>query len=99
MLLELVLILPFGAQEPSVENVGVRAIVGDGRVDFPQVDACAQERSALLLVFILAAWQVGAKEPIGRQGFVLFSRPADDHRLRQRPGPRDEQGVVAATIG
>ncbi len=65
---ELIAVLPLRAQEPSIENVGVLPIMGDGHVDFPQVDAR----------YLLPAWlHLRFLVIVRRNGLVLSPRPVD----------------------
>ena len=87
---ELVAILSLGAREPSIENVGVFPIVGNRHVDFAQVDACHLLALRMHLCFFQA---------VGSNRFVLCARPVDDHRLRQLPGPIEDERGISLAVG
>jgi hypothetical protein len=50
---ELVLILPFAAQEPPIHDVGVKPIMRNGRVYLAEVNACTLLCSANLIIRLL----------------------------------------------
>src|SRR6266851_6430406 len=75
MLLELILILAFGTQQASIEDVGLRAIEGDGWMDFPQVDPRAVLCLTLWLVEFVVLWPIRAAQAISSNGLVLLARP------------------------
>ena len=89
MLDELVAILPLASQESPVENMRLGAIVGNGHVDFAQVDPCYPLTYRLPVCL----------HRIGCYGLVLCPCPVDDHRLRQFPRPIEHERCITTAVG
>ncbi len=76
--LQFVAILDLGTQEPTVEDVRLRSIVGDRHMYLTQVDA----RHLVALWLYLGEWSL-----IGGNRLIFLSRPVDNHCVWQVPGP------------
>jgi hypothetical protein len=90
MLEELVAILPLGAQQASIEDMGMLPPMRDSQLDLAQIDASYLAPNGSGFRFFL---------PIGSDGFILAARPADHHRLGTIPLPGEEERLVALPIG
>ena len=91
--------MPLRSEQASIEDVRVRAIMGNRWMNFARSDACSMEGTSLLDVQILACWHVWSTELVGSKSFVLLSCPANTQRLRERPGPIKQQRIIATPIG
>ena len=74
---ELIAILPSGAQESPVENMGSGSIVRDSHMDFSQINAS----------HLVPLWLHHRLCLVCSDGFVLRASPAHDDGLREYPGP------------
>jgi hypothetical protein len=88
--LQLVAVLHFGTQEPSIENVGRLAIMRDRHMYFAEIDACNLARRERA---------VRRRLLVGRDGLILRSRPVDNDCVRERPGPGEHKRDIALPIG
>jgi hypothetical protein len=83
-------VLHFGAQEPSVEDVGLLTIMGGCYMHFTEINAGN-----------LARWEgaVHYRLLIGRNRLILRPRPVDNDRFRERPGSEESKRSVAFPVG
>src|SRR5258708_35544148 len=86
---QFVLILPFGTQDPPIEDMGLRSIMSNRHMDFSQVNAC----------YLLSPRLCSCLNLIGCDGFVLSPCPVDHHRLRGLPRPIKHKRSIATAIG
>src|SRR2546429_9270713 len=68
----------------------VLTVVRDCHVDLAKVDPCNFPTYRCTLRFVYE---------VGRDRFVLCSRPVNDHRLRLVPFPGDNEWIVPLAIG
>lgn len=86
---ELIAILPPGAQESPIENMGRRSIVRDGHMDFAEINACR----------LVTLWLQNRLCLVGGDGFILRASPVNDDGLRESPGPIQDKRLVALPVG
>jgi hypothetical protein len=87
--LQLVAVLHFGTQEPPVEDMRLRPIVGGGHMYFAQVDAR----------HLVAMRVLGRFLQIGRNGLVLGPCPVNDDGSGQLPGPGEDERDGIPPVG
>ena len=95
---ELVAVLPLAAQQAPIEQVSALPIAGDRRMYLAQVDARAVFSSPFFRGHLLFLWQT-FPDLVGRKGFILAPRPADDDGVRKSPFPEQDQRGLPPTVG